>query len=400
MSGLRAWGLAGALTLLACGGRSQEKPSDPDVAGSGNSGNGGRGGATTTGDAGKLSGSGAGAGGGGASAAGGADVASGAGGAGANAAAGADMAGGAGGAEPCQGIDPSCVPGETVCDRRKGTLTTCGDCGAPTPAEDGAPCVRLLASDKESNGVCVVRGQTELQCWPTWGDAQVAEVPSDTVELLLPDDYADSPYPMIPPVCSKRADSSFSCLHGAVCAQAAQGDNGAVCGLCSGEPYCEGNVLVAAVPAKPLLALTITDGMVFLLSPNGVQTSLHDPARPAFWKGAPRNMWVDHQGAGCVESTLGELALFQEALDDFKASAWRGPFRKLVPTTLPQACVLDDARQVRCGDVLADAVPKPLPLEGVVDVVASAGLVCALTVDGHVHCYDGKLAPRDMPAGW
>jgi len=157
MSGLRAWGLAGALTLLACGGRSQQRPSEPEVAGAGDGANGGGGGATTTGDAGKLSGSGAGAS--GASAAGGTDMASGAGGAGANAAAGADLAGGAGGTQPCQGIEPSCVPGETVCDRRKGTLTTCGDCGEPTPAENKATCVRLIASDKESNGVCVVLGE-------------------------------------------------------------------------------------------------------------------------------------------------------------------------------------------------------------------------------------------------
>jgi len=398
MSGLRAWGLAGALTLLACGGRSQQRPSEPEVAGAGDGANGGGGGATTTGDAGKLSGSGAGAS--GASAAGGTDMASGAGGAGANAAAGADLAGGAGGTQPCQGIEPSCVPGETVCDRRKGTLTTCGDCGEPTPAENKATCVRLIASDKESNGVCVVLGETEVQCWPNWSQAPIGEVPSDTVELLLPDDYASSPSPLMSLVCSKRADSSFSCLHGAVCAQAAVGDNSIFCAICSGELYCEGNVLVPAVPAKPLLALTITDGMAFLLSPSGVQTSLHDPAQPSFWKGVPKSMWVDHQGAGCMESSAGELAVFQEALDEFKASAWRGPFRKLVLTTLPQACVLDDARRVRCGDVLADAAPKPLPLEGVVDVVASAGLVCALTVDGHVHCYDGQLAPRDMPAGW
>src|SRR5689334_17220162 len=53
--------------------------------------------------------------------------------------------------EPCAGITALCEPGEAVCDPVRGKLTTCSECGEPLPGGE-TECVRLLSSDKESNG--------------------------------------------------------------------------------------------------------------------------------------------------------------------------------------------------------------------------------------------------------
>jgi hypothetical protein len=74
-------------------------------------------------------------------------------------------------------------------------------------------------------------------------------------------------------------------------------------------------------------------------------------------------------------------------------------FAKLVPTTLPHACLLDAQGQVACGNLLEDAPLEPLGGPGMIDVVASYTQICALSSAGKVSCWkDGQAL--DLPAGW
>src|SRR5207244_2792144 len=99
--------------------------------------------------------------------------------------------GGASFGDPCAGVAAWCTPGETVCNPRLGKLTTCSECGVAAPGADGPDCVRLLVSDKESNGVCVVRGQTALECWQGSLQPRLGQVQPSTQQLFLPDDYSE-----------------------------------------------------------------------------------------------------------------------------------------------------------------------------------------------------------------
>jgi hypothetical protein len=67
---------------------------------------------------------------------------------------------------------------------------------------------------------------------------------------------------------------------------------------------------------------------------------------------------------------------------------------------MPRVCVLDDSRQLRCGDIFADAEPTPLGSNDTSDFAASVSTVCALSVAGRVSCWDGAGAPLDLPDGW
>jgi hypothetical protein len=80
-------------------------------------------------------------------------------------------------------------------------------------------------------------------------------------------------------------------------------------------------------------------------------------------------------------------------------TSWHGKFRKLAPTTLPQACVLDEQGQVACGNILQDTELEPLGEPGMLDLVASSSEVCALSRAGKVSCWRGG-APREVPDGW
>lgn len=68
--------------------------------------------------------------------------------------------------------------------------------------------------------------------------------------------------------------------------------------------------------------------------------------------------------------------------------------------TLPRACALDDQGRIGCGNVLDDAAPTWFDALNVVDFVASASLVCALTRDGHVQCWNATGTALETPAGW
>jgi hypothetical protein len=146
--------------------------------------------------------------------------------------------------------------------------------------------------------------------------------------------------------------------------------------------------------------VTITDSNAFVLGAIGVATSVLPARLPTFWNGTPAQLKVDHQSAGCIISDLGELACWLDGTDALRPSPWHGNYRKLVPATMPRACVLDDARQVRCGDIFADAEPAPLGANDVVDFAASASTVCTLSVAGRVNCWNGAGEPLQVPEGW
>ena len=300
--------------------------------------------------------------------------------------------------DPCRGIQPRCHSGEPVCDPVRGTLTTCSACGEPMPGAGQEKCVRVIASDKESNGLCVVRGATELQCWGGWGTPQMGAVPEATVEVLLPDDFATF-FPLHAPVpCVRTAATSFSCMNGASCARTVAGDEG-VCSLCGAALQCTGRIPQPPLASEPVVDLAITDNSVFLLT----GAALYRPYLPRlaldFWRGSPQRLRVDHQSSGCVSSDLGEVACWSDVDQRLIASPWVGPFRKLIPTTIPEVCVLGDDGRVSCGNVFLDEAPKPLAATNAVDMVASATLVCALSVAGHVSCWKSGV-PLELPEGW
>jgi hypothetical protein len=314
--------------------------------------------------------------------------------------AGEPAVGGEGGATvsgPCDDVVPWCVPGESVCHPLLGVTTSCSECGAPLPNPDGSPCVRLLASDKESNGICVVRGETALECWPHWGDPWLGSVPSGTLQVFPPDDFA-SLLQSDPLALCTRSAASISCLP-ETCAKVAVGDHG-VCGICKGQLYCDGQIRQPDAQPSPLLDLSITDDTVSLLTSEGVSMLMRPLLAPTFARGKPARLLVDHQDAGCVVSDHDELSCFDTSVKSFEASPWQGPFRKLVPATLPRACVLRDDRRLRCGNVLSDLEPKPFELERVIDITASSSLVCGLSIGGHVKCWDGMDLPVQLPNGW
>ena len=396
MSRSEAWGLVACAVALACGGTTQQGRPSPQATPSGTGG-------ALNGAGGAISGGTtsqtikplptAGAAGSATSSQGGAQTSGG----------GAETSGGEatnqGGAEstgPCAGIVPRCLPGEQVCDPIRGKLTTCSDCGEALPGGD-AVCTRFLASDKESNGLCVLRSNDQQECWGNWGQAQKSVVPSDVVSLLLPDDYSSLQSP--PKPCVQRGDGAYSCLNAALCAHVAVGDDGA-CGICNQQLYCEGDVTTPSVLAPSPVDVTITDNYAFVLSAMGVATATLPARLPTFWKGTPATLRVDHQSAGCIVSDLGELACWLDENEAFRPSPWLGKYRKLVPATMPRACVLDDERQLRCGDIFADAEPAPLGSNDTVDFTASVSTVCALSVAGRVSCWNGAGEPLEVPEGW
>jgi hypothetical protein len=375
------WGVVASLALVACGGNTRQdgevKTQPPSEAGSGGSlpagapgaggsppaqaGQGSRAGASPSGEAGE---------------------------------------GGAGGtiSGPCAGIEGSCVPGEVVCDAVRGKRTTCGDCGEPLPGGD-EDCVRVIGSDKESDGVCVVRGKSELQCWQLWDEPVPMAVTEEAVELLLPDDSASQRSADWP--CVGLRSGGYSCLPKS-CTRGAVGDAGA-CGVCGGSLYCEGNVTQPEHAQTTLVDVAVTDSSVFVLGELGVQEP-YAPARlPTAWKGKPASLRVDHDFKGCIVSDLGELSCWETLTEPLLPARWTGSFRKLVPTSFPYACLLDDARQVRCGS-LFDPAPEPIGQSDIVDFVASRSVMCTLSVAGRVSCWEGLdtsvAIPLETPVGW
>jgi hypothetical protein len=305
--------------------------------------------------------------------------------------------GGATLAEPCAGITALCQPGEAVCDPVRGKLTTCSECGEALPGGE-IECVRLLSSDKESNGFCVARSNDQLECWGGWGEPQKSTLPSDVGAILLPDDYVSLPAPIMP--CLHQGIWAYSCLTSASrCTNVTVGDAGA-CGICNQQLHCEGSVTPPAVTVSSPVDVTITDSSVFVLGTIGVVTMNLPPRLPTFWQGTPAQLRVDHQFAGCIISDLGELACWIDLTETLRPSPWSGQYRKLVPATMPHACVLDDERQLRCGDIFADTEPAPLGSHDTIDFTASNRTVCALSVAGRVSCWDADGAPLAVPDGW
>jgi len=308
--------------------------------------------------------------------------------------------GGAGPGDPCAGVAAWCTPGERVCDPRLGKLTVCSECGVGALGADGADCVRLLVSDKESNGVCVVRGQTTLECWPGWGAPRTGQVPPSTTGVFLPDDYS-ALGPDDLRLCVQVERGAYSCLMNATgCAHGAAGDEG-FCAICAGQLHCEGTSSVTQPPVlnQPLLDMTITDMNAIVLSSQDVRFNTEILPLPPAWQGSPSELYVDHQLAGCVRTGTNELGCWLSSKGPIQSSAWHGHFRKLVLTTLPQACVLDEQGQVACGNILQDTKLERLGEPGMLDLVASNAEVCALSRAGTVSCWRGAAA-LEVPQGW
>ena len=306
----------------------------------------------------------------------------------------------AGGTDTCAGVEPSCAPGASICDPRLGVTAKCNDCGAPKPVAAAQRCARLIASDKASNLVCVVLGATELQCWTTRGTPSLGVVPADSREIFLNDDNASAPQAEVHP-CVRTESDEYSCFPGILgITRVAVGDWGA-CAISDDKVVCREGATAPGVPPDPVLDVTITDNTVFTLGPAGFAPGDWQPRMPDFWRGTPRSLHVDHQEAGCMVSTLDEMACWANTATSapFERSAWSG-YRKWLPMTLPQACVLDAQGRIGCGNVLEDAAPTWLDATNVIDLAASASLVCALTREGHVQCWNAAGAALEVPEGW
>lgn len=305
---------------------------------------------------------------------------------------------GAGPIEPCAGIAALCTPGEPLCDPALGVTAICDECGLPRPEAEGKQCARLIASDKESSTVCVVRGATELQCWPTWSGIQSGVVPPETREVLLRDDSA-AQESELSRACMRTDAAAYSCFQGAECSHVTVGDYG-LCAICQGNLTCKGDVTLPALLPNPLLDITITDNALYSLGAAGVSAYTWGPILPDFWRGSPRELRVDHYEGGCIISTSNELACWESlSQPPLLPSAWTG-FRKFVPMTLPQACMLDEQGRVGCGDVFVGMAPPLFDVANVVDLVASSSLACALTREGRVHCWDAQGAALELPPDW
>lgn len=173
-----------------------------------------------------------------------------------------------------------------------------------------------------------------------WREPLGGVVPSDTTQVFPPDDFT-SLKPLVDPLtlCTRSGATDVSCL-GSGCTRVAVGDYGA-CGICDGQLYCAGQLTAL----KPL------------------------------------GLLVDHQEAGCVISDRDELACFESSAESFVVSPWRGPFRKLVLRTMPQACVLGMDWRLRCGDVLSELEEQPYALRALRALIKS----------------DPSERPRDRP---
>ena len=383
--GFRAWGILVAILAFACGARSTRRPEaqPPEGAIPEPSGNRGTAGAGAANPAQPIASAGSDA----ASAEGGAPQAG-----------GEAPGAGAGPIEPCAGIAPLCSPGEPLCDPTLGVTATCDECGLARPDPGGKPCARLIASDKESSHVCIVRGTNEMQCRPGWDSIRRSVVPPETREVLLRDDGAAYENEHNRP-CLRTGPTAYSCFPGPGCSHATLGDYG-LCAVCDGKLNCQGSVTLPAVVPDPLIDITITDDTLFTLGAVGVTANHRAPRLPDFWKGSPRELRVDSYMNGCIVSTLNELACwFNGVTEPLLPSAWVG-FRKLVPMGLPQACMLDGEGRVGCGDVFVGEAPPRFELANVVDLVASSSLACALTREGRVHCWDAQGAPIELPPDW
>lgn len=298
----------------------------------------------------------------------------------------------------CGGVVPRCTPGEVLCHPALGVTAICDECGLAQPENAGKPCARLIASDKESNNVCVVRGATDLQCWPAWSAIQSGMVPAETREVLLRDDGAASGNEF-GGTCVRTADSAYSCFEGSDCSHVTVGDT-AVCAICYGKVTCKGTLTLPAFATDPPIDMTITDSALFSLGAAGLAAYDLAPRLPEFWRGSPRELRVDHYTGGCIISTANEVACWlQSPTQPLIASDWTG-FRKLVPMTLPRACVLDSEGRVGCGDVFVGAAPPRFDEADVVDLVASSSMACALTREGRVLCWDEQGAALELPPDW
>ena len=383
MSRYRTWGLLAWLAAVGCGGNTaRHEPNNGVTKPSGSSGSkatNGTSGTTSSSRAGSSSTDPGRAGGGGTTGDDAVEV------------------GGATSEDPCSGIEPTCTPGETLCEPITGRLTSCSDCGEALPAE-GEACVRLLASDKESNNFCVVKSSSHLECWPSWGEADKSEISADVVELLLPDD-GSTQRPVKP--CSRERSGKYSCIGVGPNCKVAQGDYG-VCAVCDGKLQCDQQITVPDSPLDSLIDVSISDSSAFLLSSRGVEAP-GVPARPPVpSRSASAKLFVDHQSAGCVVSEGHQLSCWLTLLEQLRPASWKNNYRKVVPTTLPHACALDEARQLRCGDIFADTTPAPVGSGDVLDFAASSSMVCSLSVTGKVSCWrvGETLEAVEVPAGW
>jgi hypothetical protein len=385
MSRYLAWGLLAWVAAVGCGGNTARHEPDNVAVPSGASGSRATG-SGTSGTSGATS-----------SSAGTASTQPGRAGGGGTAGDDSVAVGGATSEDPCVGITPACKPGETVCEPVTGRLTTCSDCGEALPPE-GDACVRLLASDKESNNFCVVKSNSHLECWPSWGETDKSVVSGDVVELLLPDDGA-SQRPIKP--CLRERSGDYSCSGAGAGCKVALGDSGA-CAVCDGKLYCDPQITVPDAPNESLIDVSITDSSAFLLSSRGVELPGVPARLPGPWRSAAAKLLVDHQSAGCVVSERHELSCWLTLLEPLRPPSWKNSYRKVVPTTLPHACALDEARQLRCGDIFADEAPAPLGPSDVVDFAASNSMVCSLSVAGKVSCWriGQALEAVEVPAGW
>ena len=223
-------------------------------------------------------------------------------------------------------------------------------------------------------------------------------LPNDVVAILLPDDYVSLRAPVMP--CLQQNMWAYSCLESeAQCTNVTVGDAGA-CGICNQQLNCKGSVTPPALGVSSPVDVTITDNEAFVLAAVGVVSPVGPARLPGFWKGGPAQVRVDHQAAGCIISDLGELACWMTWSEALRPSPWPGKYRKLVPATMPRVCVLDNERQLRCGDIFADAEPAPLGAKNTIDFAASSDRVCALSVAGRVSCWSSAGAPLDVPDGW
>jgi hypothetical protein len=320
----------------------------------------------------------------------------GAGSGGAGAEAGAAGEGGVG-SGPCAGIEPRCEPGEQACDPQLGKLGTCDACGVVNNVDKaGADCVRLLASDKESNAVCAVLGSDRLECFPAAFEVQKTTLPPEIIEVLLPDDYTSGS--QVEP-CLRDSSDRYSCSQQVCDGRVVVGDHG-MCSLCHGEVSCR-DLLSEPPRVEQPIDISLTDGNVFVLSPLGVHAPADAPRLPSGWRGVPAQLLVDHQLAGCAISDQREMACWLSLSEDLRPGRWKGNFKKVIASTLPRACALDDSRQLRCGNVFEDETPAPYGDADTIDFVASASIVCSLSAAGRVKCWKEPTGePSTVAPGW
>lgn len=301
--------------------------------------------------------------------------------------------------EECGDAPSTCTPQTEVCHPKSGTMTQCDECGQPVDSANGAPCARIVVTDKESNAVCIVTGERSLHCFPTWL-GNIGTTP--TFEAELPDDIVrvvpmgDGAQVTSMEICALTAQGALYCRSGgdefvqvkeSGCTDVAVTDDPIICALCDGATSCDDT---SALEGE--IAVDAADNFVYRLTEEGVyQGALEDPVLV----GSFVDIAANHDGAVCGLTETGGLDCTAD-VRTIHAQA-DGPFAAVSMGQWPHVCGVDAQGRGTCFNMLTEE-EVPLPNKTWVSISSSTIDSCGLTVQGQVLCWTLEGDPIELPS--